>query len=130
MSEERISRGDIREASYNLLNIFEIAKIDLQKNINVQFGLVASGSKLLNNDDAVEEIKIKQPEIIGGDMEIAGVVSACERNKKDWIMVKGICDWGKNKDTTHKEEDQRLAAGNASEFVASTIIKMDETVTM
>lgn len=48
-------------------------------------------------------------------MEGAGIASAATRNKVDWILIKGICDWGENKNMAgvNKDEDQMTAARNA-----------------
>jgi hypothetical protein len=33
----------------------------------------------------------------------------------EWIIVKGICDWGYKKDNPNKETDQKMAASAADE---------------
>jgi hypothetical protein len=67
--------------------------------------------------------------VIGGEMEGQGLYYATESRvlqiakpplaKPDWIVVKGVCDWGagKNVNGQQKIEDQNLAARNAYEFV-------------
>lgn len=117
--DNSISRGSIIPASSQLIQAFELINTE-ELQIRIFFGLIASGSKLLNNKSEVGLLKDKQPELIGGDMEIAGVASSCERSNTKWIMIKGICDWGFNKETEKKEEHQKTAASNA----AKIIIKM------
>jgi nucleoside phosphorylase len=53
-------------------------------------------------------------DVIGGEMEGYGLHVAAEmRGIKEWIVVKGICDWG-----CEKEDGwQRLAAATAVDFV-------------
>ena len=114
-----ISRGNIIPASPHLIQAFELVKA-FESQINIFFGLVASGSKLLNNQSEVERLMDRQPELIGGEMEIAGVASSCERSNIKWIMIKGICDWGFNKESSKKDEYQKIAARNA----AQVLIKM------
>ena len=114
-----ISRGSITPSSAQLIQAFEMVAA-LDQSISIHFGLIASGSLLLNNKDEVERLLSIQPEIIGGEMEIAGVASACERRNKKWIMVKGICDWGYDKASEKKDEYQKQAASNA----AHTLIEM------
>ena len=114
--EKTIPRGNNTPASAQLIQAFETVTA-LDKKIDVRYGLIASGSLLLNKESVVQQLKTYQSELIGGDMEMAGVVSACERANKQWIMIKGICDWGFNKDTVNKEEDQEIAAENAASIV-------------
>ena len=57
------------------------------------------------------------PEAIGLEMEGAGLYSAANKRKVDWIIVKGISDWGFNK----SDRWQQLAATNAAEFVKHTL---------
>jgi nucleoside phosphorylase len=46
-------------------------------------------------------------------MEAWGLSAVCHETQKQFIMVKGICDWGMKKDSDHQE----IAAQNACEFV-------------
>jgi nucleoside phosphorylase len=57
-------------------------------------------------------------EAIGGEMEAAGVWASADLRKRDWGVVKSICDWGDGHKGDHKEEHQALAARHAAEFVA------------
>ena len=58
-----------------------------------------------------------EPELIGGEMEGAGLIAVAERYKKDWILVKAISDWGVDK----KDEGQEQASNLAFEYVFRTI---------
>ena len=62
-----------------------------------------------------------EPEAIGGDMEGAGVVSACHRRSVPWVVVKGICDWGENKG----DNKEKLAARHAIGFVFDMLAKVN-----
>lgn len=104
-------RGAISPASPRLIQMFETATINASS-YNCYYGLVASGSNLYDNIDYVNKLKNEHGEIIGGEMESAGMASVCHREKKDWILVKGICDWGYDKND-HKDEYQRIAASNS-----------------
>jgi nucleoside phosphorylase len=109
-------RGPISPSSARLVQMFEVACASIIA-YKVNFGLVASGSDLLDNREYVNRLKEKQPELIGGDMESAGMASVCSRKKIDWVLVKGICDWGYNKDS-HKKEYQQKAATNSIDAIA------------
>ena len=116
----RIPRGFIIPASPKLIQMFELSAIDI--GIRIHYGTIASGEKLSDNKSFVDSLKTVQPEIIGGDMESVGLASVCHREHCEWIVVKGICDWGYNKNnTTHKKKNQEIAATNASKVLLSFI---------
>ena len=117
-----IPRGSIFPSSARLVQMFEVVCASIE-NYKIHFGLVASGSDLLNNKEHVERLIEKQPELIGGDMESAGMASVCSRKRVDWVSVKGICDWGYNKNS-HKEEYQQMAASNSAEIIVSLLSKL------
>ena len=105
-------RGDKITASPKLLNIFTSSSIDWKKN-SVNFGLIASGEKLVDSKRFLNQLKKREPEIIGGEMEGAGLVSVGQNNLKPWIMVKSICDWGYKKSS----EFQMQAAKGVFEYI-------------
>lgn len=111
-----IPRGDKVTAPPWMLDRFQNSA-QKWKNSKVHFGLVASGEKLINSEDFIQKMIINEPEIIGGDMEGAGMVSVAERYKKDWILVKAISDWGIGK----RDDKQKLAAENAFKYIFLTI---------
>lgn len=115
-------RGPISPSSARLVQMFEVV-CALVKNYSINFGLVASGSELLDNKEYVEGLKEEQPELIGGDMESAGMASVCSRKNVDWILVKGICDWGYNKNS-HKKEYQQIAATNSAEAIVALLSQL------
>lgn len=111
-----IRRGDKATASASLLQRFSSAVVLWEKanpDVSVHIGLLASGEVLANSDDFLAELKLSEPEIIGGEMEGAGVLSAAEREKCDWIIVKAICDWGAKK----TDDYQPQSAQNAAQYV-------------
>lgn len=116
--QRRIPRGDKVTASSNLLQLYNSTQLDFE--IPVHFGLMASGEKLVNSPDEIENLRNLEPEIIGGDMEAAGVASVCNEKKLDWIVIKAICDWGKDK----KDDYQQTAADNASRFLVDGLFKL------
>lgn len=111
-------RGDRATASPWLLDRFRIADENWDdKNGKVRFGLILSGEKLVDNLEFRQEVLELEPEAVGGEMEGAGLYSAAQGSKTDWILVKGICDWADGKKETNRDERQRLAAHNAASFV-------------
>ncbi|KKN06931.1 hypothetical protein LCGC14_1072320 [marine sediment metagenome] len=77
------------------------------------YGPILSGEKLLNDPKRRNEFKSRYPEAIGGDMEAAGFATSAMRYKVDWIVIKGICDWGVKKG----DENHQLAADAAISLI-------------
>ena len=74
------------------------------------FGAILSGEKLFDNKPRIEELKKRYPEAIGGEMEGYGISSVAGfKGISEWIIIKGICDWGYDKQTKNKEVNQRNA---------------------
>jgi nucleoside phosphorylase len=78
--------------------------------IEVRFGPVLSGEKLVDNLEYREELKKLEPEAIGGEMEGSGVLAACHERVAHWLVVKAICDWGDGNKAKDKDARQKLAA--------------------
>lgn len=113
-----ILRGDKAHASPRLLSYFRSADIDWDESkCKVNFGLILSGEKLVDNIDFRQQLCDLCPETIGGEMEGSGLYVACLDKKVDWILVKSICDWADGNKNENKDNQQKLAAGNAASFV-------------
>ncbi|MDF2441455.1 MAG: hypothetical protein JWN98_2439 [Abditibacteriota bacterium] len=110
------SRGDKPQASTRLLDRFRSGKLDWS-GCDVHFGLIMSGNTLVNSPSFIDRLKEIEPEAIGGEMEGAGLYCVGAKRKVDWIVVKGLSDWGINK----SDEFQRLAAHNAVQFTFHVI---------
>lgn len=77
-------------------------------------GTVLSGEKLLDDKAYRDKLHDSFPEAIGGDMEGAGLASvAMANNLYEWIIVKGICDWGYDKQCDNKDKYQEIAMKSA-----------------
>lgn len=113
--EEIILRGDRPQASIRLLDQFRSGVLDWEKP-TVRFGLILSGEKLVDFKDFRDQLRKFALEVIGGEMEGAGLYAVAERYKVDWILVKGICDWADGKKSRNKNQRQVLAAKNAARF--------------
>jgi nucleoside phosphorylase len=114
-----IQRGVIAEAGLHLLNRFgnvhgwEFRRPD-NSIVEAKRGLILSGEKLVDSPTFKQCLLEKYPEAIGGEMEGAGLYSAAEREKVEWIIVKAICDWA---DGNKKKMYQNLAAAAAVSLV-------------
>lgn len=109
-------RGDKLPCSTKLLDRFRTTHLKWKK-AKVEFGLVLSGQKLIDNLDFKNQLLVLAEEAIGGEMEGAGVYVACQQTKVDGILVKAICDWADGEKGVEKEQKQKIAAQNAGEFV-------------
>ncbi len=85
-------------------------------------GEVLSGEKLVDDKTFRDELVQLFPDAIGGEMEGAGLYAAAADGDVEWIIVKGICDWGYGKHPSHQE----LAAAAAGSLVMHVL--KDSTV--
>ena len=115
-----ILRGARPDSSRWLLDAFKNADLHWQ-GAKVRFGCVRTGEKLVDNLDFREQLRAFEPEAIGGEMEGAGLYTACQDAKVDWLLVKAICDWADGHKNRNKTKRQALAARNAAEFVLHTL---------
>ena len=117
-----VLRGDQPHASARLIDAFCHTDLDWgESKAKVEFGLVLSGEKLVDNRDYREQLQRLAPAALGGEMEGAGLYVACQDAQVDWIVVKAICDWADGNKAEDKDARQRLAAGNAAVFVAHAL---------
>lgn len=112
-----LPRGDRIPSPKYLLDKFRSGDNDW-RGASVHFGIVLSGEKLVADEKFRAWLLKLEPESIGGEMEGAGLYVASYEEKVDWILVKGISDWG---DENKNDEDQKLAAQNATSFVLHVI---------
>lgn len=75
-------------------------------------GHILSGEELIDNKIYRDKLLKLNPTAKGGEMEGAGILSACD-GKIDWIVVKGICDFADGNKSSNKEENQKIAASAA-----------------
>jgi nucleoside phosphorylase len=102
--------GRFRAAQYSLSNIWP------SKPPKVDFGLIFSGSRLVDQEDYRNELRSLAPDAIGGEMEGIGLYHVASDKKVHWIVVKGVCDWADGNKYVEKDDQQRLAARNAAMF--------------
>ena len=85
-------------------------------------GTVLSGEKLLDDKNYRDKLHSSFPEAIGGEMEGAGLASvAMANNLYEWIIVKGICDWGYDKQSENKDRYQKIAMESAISLCESVL---------
>jgi nucleoside phosphorylase len=117
VASRTITRGGSVHPSPALLDRFRSARDDWVSSAKVHIGPMVSESVLVDSARYRNEVRRNHPEAIGGEMEGAAIYAAAIRSKVDWCVVKGICDWGFDKNDRY----QQLAADNASSLVAHMI---------
>lgn len=111
-------RGDRASASPRLLDRLRTASLTWLEN-RIDFGLILSGQKLVDNLDYRESLRQQFPDAMGGEMEGAGVYAAAYNY--NWILVKAIADWADGNKRRNKNMRQVRAAGAAARFVLHAI---------
>lgn len=81
-----------------------LSLIERKLNFKWQFGTMLSGGSVLSNKDKKRALlqaakKSGEEKIIGGEMEGTGVYSECRKPDIPCIVIKGICDWGAEKNS-------------------------------
>ena len=115
-----LPRGHKIPAGNTLLNRFDNSSLTYE-NVDVELGLIISGGTLSNSKEFVAQLRNDYPEAIGGEMEGVGLQASCVRKNKEWILIKGICDWGQDKNVPTKDEDQKLAIANVCDYLLHTL---------
>lgn len=110
-STTEIPRGSKPDVFPKVLNRVRMAETNWT-GVPLHVGLVLSLPYLINDPQFVSKIKAEMPEAVAAEMEGSGLYAASFREKVDWIMIKGISDWGINKD----DAAQAAAADNAITF--------------
>lgn len=78
------------------------------KKAQLSFTRILSGEELVDNLEYRNNLTSEFPDSKGGEMEGAGLYSACG-NKIDCILVKGICDFADGKKGKNKRQNQQIA---------------------
>lgn len=103
IGKEKEQRDEVAPCSLRLLNLLKTEdnwKYILPDGSKADkiIGTVLSGEKVIDNREIVLDFKNRYPNAIGGEMEGAGLGQSALRYGFEWILIKGICDWGINKD--------------------------------
>jgi nucleoside phosphorylase len=104
-------RGEIFTSGQILFDRFK--NITDCSQIKCHIGDIASGEILINDEEFRNAITKRFPNTIGGEMEGTGLASASESKRKEWILIKGICDFADGNKDNNKDNNQIIAARNA-----------------
>lgn len=113
-----------KEVGFQLLNAFRdyrewVYYLPNNARSEVYIGSILTGSRLVNSYEYREQLlhDFINYRPIGGEMEAQGIYSMCkEHGITEWIIVKGICDWGYKKHTPDKDANQKIAAHAAMDY--------------
>lgn len=124
LADKTIYKEIPKEVGFQLLNAFReyrewnyILPNSMQSVVHI--GSVLTGSKLVNNYEFRIQLlrDFANMEPIGGEMEAQGIYSISRLHGiSEWIIIKGICDWGYKKDNPNKERDQEMASNAAVDY--------------
>ena len=113
---DRFRHGSLRWSNERRAESEVTSPVQIEDVAQIRFGLILSGSALIDNQAFVQELLKFEPEAIGGEMEGAGLYVAARDQHVDWILVKGICDWADGNKARNKQQNQLRAARNAARF--------------
>jgi nucleoside phosphorylase len=111
------NRGVNVPPSTTLLDRLKATTAGADLPFRVHFGPMLSSATLVNSPPERAALTQQFPNALGGDMEGAAVYGAAAKDGIEWIVVKGISDWGRQKTYGH----QATAAENAAMFVVRTL---------
>lgn len=105
--------------------VFGLEQLDIREKTapkvwpRLHFGGILSGEKLIDNLDYRDSLLkiVQQDDVIGGEMEAAGLFVALDGGSTGWVVVKAICDFADGHKHVDKERRQQLAASNAASVV-------------
>lgn len=109
-------RGPRPEASVTLVSRALAAAKDGWNGPRIHFGPMLTLNTRVSSRALHEYLRTAEPDAVGGDMEGSGIYAAGARGKVDWIVIKGISDWGR-----HGGTDREVAAAAAARFVVHMI---------
>jgi len=117
------SDGSLPECGRVLLSVFKHRKKEWHYRIGNRearcyFGSMLSGDKVVDDKDFKKQLFDRYPRAIGGEMEGRGAYAACRKNGlTEWVIIKGICDWGDGKKGKNKTTNQIIAAKSTVSYL-------------
>jgi len=89
---------------------------DIIRGIEIDVCTVASGEKLLKDPSFLEDIRDNQHgRVKVGEMEAIGFAKACQKMRRDWLVIRGVSDFG---DADKSDVFHSLASQTAATILA------------
>ena len=101
------------------LTLSEVKEYNVE-NTELKTGVIASGAKLIADGKTLEVLKENIPigkGIIAAEMEGSGFAPCCKEYNKEWIVIRGISDYGeddKNDKNNKRQQPLAMAAATAT----------------
>ena len=93
---------------------------------NIKPGTVLSGPWLIKDIDIQQKLLLKVcPDALAFEMEGVGIVQACVGKQMEYLIVKGVCDFG---DASKNDLWQPQAAVNAAKYLCEAMTKAPPSV--
>jgi nucleoside phosphorylase len=108
-------RGPRPDASVTLVDRARTAEVLGWHGPTVHFGPMLAMNVRVSSQILHRRLRESDPDAIGGEMEGSGIYAAGAKGKVDWIVIKGISDWG------NRDGNARKAARSAARFVVHMI---------
>lgn len=119
--------GKVRayEAKPSLLNMLEAYRASGEFQPGVEFGALLTGGARIHcarfRDQLKDELKERGGEVVGGEMEGAGLIATCPEDSPNWVLVKGISDFADSQRDEEVEIGRPLACKNSALFVLTAL---------
>jgi len=92
--------------------IFKDAHIELEARVDDKW--LGSSNRLLRNPDKLLEWQKHHGDLVAADMESAGLIVACKATNTEWLVIRGVSDFGDKEKSDHFHN---LASQNAAAFL-------------
>jgi len=126
-------RYDYAKAKTYRANPVTLRVLDAQRTRNNEFkvhpGCLLSGNATIRSaafrDDLLRWSQNVARNVVGGEMEGAGLLALAPRAYPNWTVVKGICDFAGDEQKDDAEEHRGRACANAAGFVLDALAQWD-----
>lgn len=108
-----------------------LVKANLPGKFNVHIGLIASGSKLFADGSRFEIISNRiciKKGVLAVEMEGSGFCPTCIEYEQDWIVIRGISDYGEIDKNNEKNKKMQIVAARHAVHTAFQFIRHYSTL--
>jgi adenosylhomocysteine nucleosidase len=93
----------------------------LESHSQVRFGSILSGDKVLASKSAVEKFLGLRKDVLGVEMEAAGVAFASVKSSVPWLVIRGIADFADDNKRKDAERWTTAACDSAARFLRALL---------
>jgi nucleoside phosphorylase len=121
------TEAKLQPAKASMLELFLKEVQGNEWDFKIHVGAVLSGGTAIYctkyRDELVRAFQPCPEQIVGGEMEAAGLISVSPVDDPAWIVVKGISDFAEDTRVEGWESTRELACRNSATFVLTALIK-------